>query len=163
MAWGQRRAAVRSGIAECTPNSRASYDAAETTPRSLGRPPTTTALPLSEGSNNSSTDTKNASMSTWKMVLLGADIGDRRGLLQGLYQRRFFEARSAHKLTHNDDNGTSDGDSRSGRRAPGTSRSGIGLPAKRRRQGFAIHRVHRPDQETRALSVAIPVSAYIIR
>src|SRR5580693_6891869 len=68
MACGHRRAAVRSGRAECTPNLRASYDAADTTPRSFGRPPTTTGLPLSEGSNNSSTDTKNASMSTWKMV-----------------------------------------------------------------------------------------------
>src|SRR5438046_6172464 len=55
-------------MAECTPNLRASYDAAETTPRSLGRPPTTTALPLSVGSNSSSTETKKASMSTWKIV-----------------------------------------------------------------------------------------------
>src|SRR5579863_7123457 len=68
MACGQSFAAVRNGTAECTPNFRAAYDAAETTPRSLRCPPTTTALPLSEGSNNSSTDTKNASISTWKMV-----------------------------------------------------------------------------------------------
>src|SRR5579884_860295 len=56
-------------MAECTPYARAAYDAAETTPRSFGRPPTTTALPRSEGSYSSSTDTKDASMSTWKKVL----------------------------------------------------------------------------------------------
>src|SRR3954462_8638281 len=55
-------------MAECTPNFRAAYDAAETTPRSFGLPPTTTGLPLSEGSRSSSTETKNASMSTWKIV-----------------------------------------------------------------------------------------------
>ena len=32
----------------------------------VGRPPTTTGLPLREGSYSSSTDTKNASISTWK-------------------------------------------------------------------------------------------------
>src|SRR5579862_8106596 len=53
-------------MAECTPNLRAAYDAADTTPRSLGRPPTTTGRPLSEGSNSSSTETKKASMSRWK-------------------------------------------------------------------------------------------------
>src|SRR5437868_7326946 len=70
MACGQSLYAVRSGMAECTPNLRASYDAAETTPRSFGRPPTTTAFPSSAGSNNSSTETKKASMSTWKMVFI---------------------------------------------------------------------------------------------
>src|SRR4051812_40851296 len=55
-------------MAECTPNFRAAYDAAETTPRSFGLPPTTTGLPFSEGSRSSSTETKKASMSTWKMV-----------------------------------------------------------------------------------------------
>ena len=70
MAWGQSLAAVRSGMAECTPNLRASYDAAETTPRSSRWPPTTTALPFSSGLNSSSTDTKKASISTWKIVLV---------------------------------------------------------------------------------------------
>src|ERR1700730_11378311 len=69
MAWGQSLAAVRRGMAECTPNLRASYDAAETTPRSSRCPPTTTALPFSSGANSSSTETKKASISTWKMVL----------------------------------------------------------------------------------------------
>src|SRR5205814_8345574 len=45
-ACGQSAAAVRSGMAERTPNLRASYEAALTTPRSLGPPPpTTTGLP----------------------------------------------------------------------------------------------------------------------
>src|SRR4030088_3565365 len=70
MACGHCLAAVRSGMAECTPNLRASYDAAETTPRSFGRPPTTTAFPFSAGSNSSSTEPKKASMSTWKMVFV---------------------------------------------------------------------------------------------
>src|ERR1700675_65309 len=68
MACGQSLAAVRSGMAECTPNLRASYDAADTTPRSSGRPPTTTAFPFSDGSASSSTETKKASISTWKML-----------------------------------------------------------------------------------------------
>src|SRR3954464_15176722 len=55
-------------MAECTPNFRAAYEAAETTPRSSALPPTTTGLPFSDGSRSSSTETKNASMSTWKMV-----------------------------------------------------------------------------------------------
>src|SRR5437868_12697000 len=70
MACGQSLYAVRSGIAECTPNFRAAYEAAETTPRSFGRPPTTTGLPRSEGSNSSSTETKKASMSRWKIVFM---------------------------------------------------------------------------------------------
>src|SRR6266853_6733762 len=57
-------------MAECTPNLRAAYDAADTTPRSLGRPPTTTGWPLSEGSNSSSTETKKASISRWKNDLM---------------------------------------------------------------------------------------------
>src|SRR3954463_5537550 len=55
-------------MAECTPNFRAAYEAAETTPRSFALPPTTTGFPLSDGSRSSSTETKKASMSTWKMV-----------------------------------------------------------------------------------------------
>src|SRR5450755_2110080 len=70
MACGQSLAAVRSGMAECTPNLRASYDAAETTPRSSRCPPTTTAFPFSSGLDSSSTDTKKASISTWKIVLV---------------------------------------------------------------------------------------------
>ena len=49
MPWGQSLPAWRSGIAECTPNFRASYDAALTTPRSLGPPPTITGLPRYSG------------------------------------------------------------------------------------------------------------------
>jgi hypothetical protein len=36
-------------------------------------------------------------------------------------------------------------------------------PANSRRQGRASQRAQRVDQATRALSVAIPVSAYILR
>src|ERR1700693_4788629 len=70
MACGHILYAVRRGMADCTPNLRAAYDAADTTPRSLGRPPTTTGLPLREGSNSSSTETKKASMSRWKNDLM---------------------------------------------------------------------------------------------
>jgi hypothetical protein len=42
-------------------------------------------------------------------------------------------------------------------------RWGIGRPANNRRQGIAINRAHRTDRLTRALSVAIPVFAYIWR
>jgi hypothetical protein len=45
----------------------------------------------------------------------------------------------------------------------GTLRSGMGVPANRRRQGLASQRAQRPDHDTRALSVAMPVSAYIWR
>lgn len=45
----------------------------------------------------------------------------------------------------------------------GTSSSGMGRAAKSRWQGLASHRAQRADLETRALSVAIPVSAYICR
>src|SRR6266853_627726 len=77
IACGHCLAAVRSGMAECTPNFRASYEAADTTPRSSRCPPTTTALPFSAGLKSSSTDTKKASISTWKMVR-EADIHFRR-------------------------------------------------------------------------------------
>ena len=40
-------------------------------------------------------------------------------------------------------------------------RSGIGRPANNRRHGIAISRAHCAERFTRALSVAIPVFAYI--
>ena len=43
----------------------------------------------------------------------------------------------------------------------GTSRFGMGDPVNNLRQGFAIQRAHWVDRSTRALSVAIPVLAYI--
>src|SRR5436305_13676821 len=46
---------------------------------------------------------------------------------------------------------------------PGISSCGIGEAANRRWQGLASQRAHRADRETRALSVATPVSAYICR
>src|SRR5580704_9444329 len=82
MACGHNLAAVRSGIAEWTPNFRAAYDAADTTPRSFRCPPTTTGLPFSDGSNSSSTDTKKASMSTWKIVRCGVILRDCSAELQ---------------------------------------------------------------------------------
>ena len=51
-------------IAECTPNARASYEQAATTPRPSGEPPTITGNPLSSGLSSCSTDAKNASIST---------------------------------------------------------------------------------------------------
>src|SRR5579859_4761208 len=45
----------------------------------------------------------------------------------------------------------------------GTRRSGMGGPVNRRRHGFAIQRAQRAERATRALSVAMPVSAYIRR
>ena len=45
----------------------------------------------------------------------------------------------------------------------GTWRCGMGRPAKRWRQGMPNIRTHLPERETRALSVAMPVSAYIWR
>jgi len=45
----------------------------------------------------------------------------------------------------------------------GVARSGIGRALNKRRQGLAIHRAHRADRPTRALSVAMPVLAYICR
>ena len=58
--------ASRSGMPECTPNSRAGYDAVETTARSVGspRPPTTTGRPSSSGCRSSSTAAMNWSRST---------------------------------------------------------------------------------------------------
>ena len=47
--------------------------------------------------------------------------------------------------------------------ATGTLRSGMGAAANSRWQGLASHRAHWDERETRALSVAIPVSAYIWR
>jgi hypothetical protein len=45
----------------------------------------------------------------------------------------------------------------------GTWSSGIGRAEKRARHGFASQRAQRVDRAIRALSVAIPVSAYIWR
>jgi hypothetical protein len=45
----------------------------------------------------------------------------------------------------------------------GTCKCGMGRPVNKRLVGFASHRAHRVDQATRALSVAMPVSAYIRR
>src|SRR5436853_7721490 len=45
----------------------------------------------------------------------------------------------------------------------GIARSGMGRPTNSRRVGFAIHRAHWADRPTRALSVAMPVLAYIWR
>jgi hypothetical protein len=39
----------------------------------------------------------------------------------------------------------------------------MGRPANSRRQGFANQRAHRAAEDLRALSVAIPVSAYMCR
>ncbi len=53
--WGQRRLAAAIGWAERTPNRRASYEAAETTPR-FSPPPTMTGLPARPGWSCTSTD-----------------------------------------------------------------------------------------------------------
>src|SRR5205809_3621494 len=45
----------------------------------------------------------------------------------------------------------------------GSARSGIGDVTNRRRAAFASHRARRADCATRALSVAMPVFAYICR
>src|SRR3954447_7705259 len=66
IACGHRRLAIAIGWAEWQPNARASYDAAATTPRGPSWP-TSTGLPRRDGSSNTSTDAKNASMSTWRM------------------------------------------------------------------------------------------------
>src|SRR5437660_11038791 len=65
-ACGQRRCAIASCCPEPTPNRRASYEAAITTPRALGSGPvaTITGLPVRSGRWRRSTATKNASMST---------------------------------------------------------------------------------------------------
>ena len=72
-AVGHSRRAVADGIAEKTPYRRASYDAAATTPR-RPVPPTTTGCPRSSGRRRSSHATKNASMSTWRIVRTGTDV-----------------------------------------------------------------------------------------
>ena len=51
---GHNLRARTEGMAECTPERRASYDALVTTPREPV-PPTITGLPLSDGSFNTST------------------------------------------------------------------------------------------------------------
>src|SRR5215468_7126069 len=80
-------------MAECTPNLRASYEAAETTPRSSRCPPTTTAFPFSDGSNNSSTETKKASISTWKIVLRNdCCIEEKAKVLARFYQCEALES-----------------------------------------------------------------------
>jgi hypothetical protein len=68
-ASGHLRAARRIGIPECTPNSRASYDAVATTDRVAGSPvpPTTTGLPRSSGRRSTSTAAMNWSRSTWSI------------------------------------------------------------------------------------------------
>src|SRR5206468_12406782 len=68
-------------MAEWTPNLRASYEAAETTPRSSRCPPTTTAFPFSEGSKSSSTETKKASISTWKIVRVKVGMWEATAML----------------------------------------------------------------------------------
>ena len=45
----------------------------------------------------------------------------------------------------------------------GIARSGIGLAENRRRHGFASHRAQRLELFLRALSVEMPVLAYICR
>jgi hypothetical protein len=47
--------------------------------------------------------------------------------------------------------------------APGTCNCGIGVVRKRRRVASPSHRAQRVDRATRALSVAMPVVAYICR
>ena len=54
-ASGHKRSARTAGIAERTPNMRASYDAAHTTERAP-RQATTTGRPRSDGSSRCSTD-----------------------------------------------------------------------------------------------------------
>ncbi len=55
VAWGHIRRALVIGIAECTPNRRASYVADRTTPR-VPPPPTITGVPFSSGRSSSDTD-----------------------------------------------------------------------------------------------------------
>ena len=52
------------GIADRTPKALASYEQVETTPLSLGFPPTMTGFPLHSGCSLCSTEAKKASMST---------------------------------------------------------------------------------------------------
>ena len=53
---GHRRLAVMLGMAECTPNLRASELAAQTTPRWVGGAPTITGWPRNAGLSRCSTD-----------------------------------------------------------------------------------------------------------
>ena len=62
---GQSRSAWAIGMALCTPKRRASYEAAETTPRPAASPPTITGSPRSSGRRACSTEAKKASMSMW--------------------------------------------------------------------------------------------------
>ena len=57
------------GIAERTPNFRASYEHVDTTPRSCGPDPTMTGFPRHSGWSRCSTAAKNASISTWRTVM----------------------------------------------------------------------------------------------
>ena len=66
--FGHNLWAIKTGIADFTPNFLASYEHVETTPRSL-TPPTITGLPLSCGLSNCSTEAKKASISTCKIIL----------------------------------------------------------------------------------------------
>src|SRR5689334_4369247 len=65
---GQRTDASARGMPERTPHFRASRDAAATTPRLPGRPPTMTGRPASSGRRARSTATKNESRSTWRIT-----------------------------------------------------------------------------------------------
>ena len=69
-ACGQSRFASPSGMPARTPNGRASYDAAVTTPRRSGSPQTITGRPRRCGWCACSTDAKNASMSTSRIIAL---------------------------------------------------------------------------------------------
>src|SRR5262249_8749038 len=55
------------------------------------------------------------------------------------------------------------GQSTAGSSDAGIAKSGIGFPINNRRHAWPIQRAHRADRCTRALSVAIPVFAYIWR
>src|SRR6478609_5359774 len=67
---------MRSGIPEPTPYSRASYDAVDTTARSVGspRPPTIIGLPASSGCRSTSTAAMNWSRSTWSTHRAGSSL-----------------------------------------------------------------------------------------
>src|SRR5262245_3801068 len=65
---GHSRFASASGMPACTPNGRASYEATVTTPRRLGSPHTITGLPRRCGWCACSTEAKNASMSTSRIM-----------------------------------------------------------------------------------------------
>jgi len=69
IACGQSLSAREIGMAERTPNLRASYEAEQTTPRLPGAPPTirSRARPAPSGSTSLATATKNASASASRM------------------------------------------------------------------------------------------------